>query len=191
MKNCSNGLTIDQSGKGIPYGGTGEPREDGHANHGFKNLKGEPGKLDEIPELKEDGALRDLIKAINEPETGLFSVGCLSAPVDDGRGHRVTGYVEFAINSDILAADARHYFPIFFHFDKALSESSLENVNFHWELMGANFHEANVVGFTLSVTINTGYFETADKARTAWDEALALLTQYLSGFGPGPGQPIY
>lgn len=81
-----NVLQIEQSGKGIPYGGTGEIRPDGYANHGFKNLKGALQRLEDIPELQRDAELRHLVAAINGPETGLLSIGCLSAPVDDERG---------------------------------------------------------------------------------------------------------
>ena len=56
------GLTIGFQGKGIPYGGFGHIREDGGANHGFKLLKGQPRRLDEIPELKQDAAMRELVR---------------------------------------------------------------------------------------------------------------------------------
>jgi hypothetical protein len=35
-------LAIRNRGKGVPYGGSGEPREDGSANYGLKPLKGKP-----------------------------------------------------------------------------------------------------------------------------------------------------
>lgn len=188
----TNVLTINHDGKGIPYGGSGEPREDGSANYGFKNLKGALERLSEIPELEADAALFSLIEAINQPDTGLLSIGCVSGAVADERGHRVSGYVEFAFNSETLIADATHYFPVFFHFDRALLEDAFAyDVHFYWELMGATFHEAQAAGFTASVTINTGYHETPQAAQTAWDEALSTLARFLSSIPPGPGRRLY
>lgn len=96
----SNYLAIKQSGKGIPYGGQGQIRPDGDANYGFKNLKGELENLNQIPELQRDHALYELVRAINQPETGLLSVGCTSGSVHQDDGYRMSGYVEFAFNSD-------------------------------------------------------------------------------------------
>lgn len=184
-------LQIDNTGKGIPYG-AGGIRADGHTNYGFRNLKGALHRIEEIPELIGDLALRELVTRINGPETGLLSIGCLSAPVSDEQGHRLTGYVEFAFNSAEAISDAGHYFPIFFHFDRILHETGYDDeVYFHWELMGAEFREADAGGFTTSVTVNTGHFATEEEARKVWSEALALLADYLASVPPQPGRTLY
>jgi len=124
MTRHSNYLTISQRGKPIPYGGKGILREDGDTKYGFKYVKGDEVALRLIPELAKDRVLLQLALAINAPQTGLFSVGCVSGQVDDDRGHRDSGYIEFAINSRSAIADAKNYFPIFFHFDRFLHESN-------------------------------------------------------------------
>ena len=115
-----NILVMAHKSKGIPYWGSGKPRSDGDMNYGFQDLKGQPELLDDVPELQTDAALRSLMAAISGRGIGLFSVGCLSAMIHDEHGHRMTGYVEFALNSARAAADAASYFPIFFHFDRHL-----------------------------------------------------------------------
>ena len=45
MKRHVGTLAIDHKPKGIPYGGTGELREDGEANYGFQYVKGNDGLL--------------------------------------------------------------------------------------------------------------------------------------------------
>jgi hypothetical protein len=40
MSSYSNTLELNHKPKDIPYGGTGELREDGDANYGFKYIKG-------------------------------------------------------------------------------------------------------------------------------------------------------
>ncbi len=110
MTRHSNYLSIRHRAKPIPYGGDGVLREDGDANYGFKYVKGDEAALRAIPELAKDSALLDLALAINSHQTGLFSVGCVSGPIDDDQGHRDSGYIEFAINSKSAIADQRTTF---------------------------------------------------------------------------------
>jgi len=187
----TNGLQINHSGKGIPYGGVGKLRPDGDANYGFKNLKTCPEQIADVPELQRDPALRELVRTINAPETGLLSVGCVSGPVEDTQGHRMSGYVEFAFNEAELIADATNYFQVFFHFDRWLNEANPHDIHFHWELMGATFLEAGASGFTATVTVNTGYVESHQAAGAAWQSALGLFGDFLKTLPPCHGRPLY
>lgn len=187
----ANYLGISGMGKGIPYGGSGEIRPDGDANYGFKNLKAALDLLEEIPELARDPALRELVRTVNGPSTGLLTIGCVSAPIRDESGHRMSGYVEFAFNSKIMVSDATHYFPIFFHFDNALRNSALDQIHFYWELMGADFLEENFSGFTISVTVNTGHFATPHAATECWKTGIDFLGLYLNSIPPQPGGALF
>lgn len=192
VANHTNVLIIDQSGKGIPYGGTGELRPDGNANYGFKNLKGHPERIATIPELEADDALRDIVTSINLPGSAFATVGSGSWPVDEDEGNRVTGYVEFAFNSAVQAADAGSYFPVFFHFDRALHTLKfVDRVHFRWELMGARFVMLQISGFTVSVTINTDFYPSIDEARAAWRSGLDFLMNYLTHVPPAGGTPLF
>lgn len=186
MTTYSNYLTIKHRGKGIPYGGTGEAREDGDANYGFKYVKGDDAALCQIPELVRDPALLQLALAINSAQTGLFTVGCVSGPVDDDRGHRDSGYIEFAINSRSAIADAQNYFPMFFHFDRFLHDSKFSApAAFNWELEGATFLESDhSSGFTCSITINTHYSVSREEATHIWEESLEALGYFLRSVPP-------
>lgn len=177
----NNFLSINHKPKGIPYGGDGAIREDGDANYGFKNIKGNHSLLLEIPELRRDQALMGLMEAINGPHTGLLSIGCVSGEVRDEKGYRHTGYVELSINSISAIADARNYFPVFFHFDRMLFESKFAHcVSFNWELQPATFFDTNANGFTCTVFINTHYSDTQEKAREAWQKSLNTLAYFLA-----------
>ena len=191
-KPYSVGLTIGHQGKGIPYGGRGEPREDGTANYGFKNLKGNPHLLAEVPELADDSALFQLIDGINRPNTGLVSVGCAAWLYSEDRGHRRAGYVEFAINTAEAVADARNYFPLFFKFDRMLHEANFaETVGYNWELDSANFYPANVDGFTCSIWIHAAYYPSPEEAKEAWQRALHPLIPFLSNYPLQEGRPLF
>jgi hypothetical protein len=191
-KPYSVGLTISHNGKGIPYFGHGEPREDGTANHGFKNLKGNPHLLAEVPELADDPALYELVEGINKLDTGLASIGCAAWLFSDDNGHRWSGYVEFAINTAEAIEDARNYFPLFFKFDKMLHGSSFaEEVGYNWQLEPANFSPANVDGFTCTIWIYPNYQPSPEQAKEAWQRALHPLIPFLSSYPMQEGQPLF
>jgi len=192
MPPYTNFLTLSHQHKPIPYGGSGQVREDGDANYGFKYVKGNEALLLEIPELKSDSALRALVQAINASHTGLFSVGCVSGEIEDERGFRHSGYVEFSINSVSMIADARSYFSFFFHFDRLLNENAFqEAVSFNWELQPATFTEADALGFTCTVFINTHYSNSKSQAEQVWFQALEVLGQFLSSIPPEHQDYIY
>lgn len=182
QKPYSNQLSLNHKHKGVPYGGSGEIREDGDANYGFKDIKGNSALLLEIPELKRDRCLMSLVQGINAPHTGLFSVGCVSGPIEDEYGYRHSGYVEFSVNSASTITDARNYFPLFFHFDRMLHEREFSGkVALDWELQPVTFIDAKATGFTCSVTVNTHYSKTKVEAEAAWVEALDILEHFLGG----------
>ncbi|HKU19261.1 MAG TPA: hypothetical protein VJP80_08460 [Candidatus Saccharimonadales bacterium] len=176
-----NYLTINHRGKGIPYGGLGEAREDGDANFGFRYAKNNESLLKQIPELQTDVHLYRLAAAINAAETWLFTIGSGSYPIQDEHGHRYSGYMEFAINSKSAIADAQSYFPIFFHFDLFLKEKNFPvSISYCWELQPACFIECdNANGFTCSVFINTDYSDLQQEAHDTWANALSVLGVYL------------
>ncbi|MBI1196246.1 MAG: hypothetical protein GC203_00110 [Phenylobacterium sp.] len=187
-----NFLSIGHRGKGVPYASDPSARADGGANHGFRNLKGDPSGLSQVPELVEDAPLRALVAAINRPQTGLFTIGCVSGRVAvDGR-HRIRGYVEFAVNSGVFIEKASNYFPIFFQFERRLNAVGYQDpVQFRWELEGATFLEAGVSGFSMVVYIDTPACDAAEDAQMFWARALDVLGRFLSAIPIQPGQPIY
>lgn len=193
MTAYSNNLSIRHRGKPIPYGGDGVLRDDGDANYGFKYVKGDETALRSIPELVKDPALLDLALAINSPKTGLFTVGCVSGRIDDERGHRDSGYIEFAINSKSAIADAKSYFPIYFHFDRFLHDANFSApAHFNWELEGATFTESeNSSGFTCAIFINTGYSPTREDASHIWTESLGALAYILQSIPVEQSDFIY
>lgn len=175
-----NQLSLNQKHKGVPYGGSSEIRNDGDANYGFKDVKGNCSLISEIPELKRDSALMSLIQAINAPTTGLFSIGCVSGSVEDESGFRNFGYVEFSINSISAIADAKNYFSLFFHFDSLLHANAVQlNVAYSWELQPVTFIEAEAAGFTCSVFINTNYSPIKTDVEDTWNEALDIFGAFL------------
>jgi len=180
MQTYMNQLSLNYKHKGIPYGGFGESRDDGDANYGFKDLKGNNSLIPEIPELKRDLSLMNLVRAIDAPQTGLLSIGCVSGDIEDEQGFRNTGYVEISINSVSAITDAKNYFPLFFHFDRLLNSNNFSvKVHFDWELQPATFIDAKASGFTCTIIVNTHYSKTKLEAEASWSESLGVLGFFL------------
>ncbi|MCW8929411.1 MAG: hypothetical protein OQL19_04125 [Gammaproteobacteria bacterium] len=176
-----NYLSLKHEHKTIPYGGIGEVREDGDANYGFKDIKGNNKLLDTIPELKRDPALMTLIRAINAPQTGIFSVGCVSDSHEDKHHFRHSGYIEFSFNSVAHIADAGHYFPLFFNFEQLLNDKDfVARVEFNWSIQPVTFIDKGVWGYTCTIFLNTYFSDTKLAAKEIWEETLDVLNQYLS-----------
>jgi hypothetical protein len=175
-----NYLSLNHEHKTIPYGGTGEVREDGDANYGFRDIKGDNTLLSSIPELQRDAALMALVQAINAPQTGIFSIGCVSHNIEDKNHFRHSGYIEFSFNSASRIADADNYFPIFFNFERLLDQSSFApRVEFNWELYFSTFIDKGVSGYTCRINLNTYFCETRQAAQQAWEDTLEVLGTYL------------
>lgn len=185
-------LTIRNRGKGVPYGGSGVPREDGSANHGFKALKGKPEEAARIPEVQDNENLRNALVAINDQSTPFFTVGCEKAfNVADG-SYWAKGYLELAFNYCDVVGDAQSYFKLFFEFNSLIRDSRLHlPVQYHFELEPAHFIDGNCDGYTVAVWITTADLPTAEEAMEAWGEAVDFLTNYLKQYPPRPLPTIY
>jgi hypothetical protein len=192
----TNRLEVKYGGKGIPYGGLGILREDGEANFGFKNLKGQLDRIADVPELQRDVPLRGLVEAINQAESALFSVGSTSG-LSERDGHfGVHGYVEIAWDADEAVADPQTYFPLFYNFGRFLSVCKFNRrVGFLWEIDGASFMSAreeigNVVGTTVTIFVSAGMEKTETEARISWELATQALATFLSEQMPRRGRRL-
>lgn len=177
-------------GKGIPYGAGTRP--DGTVNHGFRSLKGCTHLAAEIPELQADPALLEIVEWLNEDDTAVFTVGCVSGRVTESAGHRTSGYVEFAINDRALVADAINYFKLFWHFTRSIHRSDFAvPVQMHWQVLGATFLDARCDGMTCRVIINTAFVESENIAAENWTRSLAALGDFLSKVPLAASDRIY
>lgn len=185
MRKYLNLLSVRQDPKAVPYAPA--DREGGARNHGFQDLKGRPERVGTVPEAIQEPALAELLRVLSAPACGLFSVGCVSGPVQDERGFRHTGYIEFALNHPLGVQDATNYFPLFFHFDERLSDGNFDHeIKFDWELQPAMFTDVEIGGFTCAVFINTAYAASAAEAYAHWRAAIDFLRDYLAAT---PQQP--
>lgn len=183
-----NILSIDPSGKTVPfYAGAGQA-----TGIGFVNLKTAPTALSDIPEARACAQLAATLALINRADTAVFSVGCHYAEVTEQDAHRITGYVEFAINNHRAVQRADSYFSLFFDFyNRLLIEKFPYPVHFDWVIMPAVFTEAAIQGFTCSVRINTAACPDTTSCQKLWASAVALLGDFLAAVARADGEQMY
>ena len=187
-----NWLSVSPLGKAIPYAGTGEPRPDGGANFGFKDLKGRPERLDEVPEANEDHALAELMRTINAPDTGVFSIASMSACEGDERRVVRSGYLEIAFNSRRQVEDAANYFALFLRFDRLLAARAFDDrVEFHWELCPAHFSSGDVAGWSVAIRVRTAPMSDGAGAAEIWRAGMLVLQELFAAVPEERNDPLY
>ena len=187
-----NWLSVSPLGKAIPYAGTGERRPDGGANHGFKDLKGRPERLDEVPEANEDCALAELMRTINAPHTGVFSIASMSGSEGDERRVVRSGYLEIAFNSRHQVEDAANYFALFLRFDRLLAARAFDaRVEFHWELCPAHFSSGDVAGWSVTIRVRTAPMSDGAGATGVWWAAMEVLQELFAAVPEERSDPLY
>lgn len=173
-----NLLSVSPLGKSIPYAGTGEPRPDGGANFGFKDLKGKPERLGDVPETQDDPALAGLVRVINAAHTGVFSIASMSGLQTCVGGVQYSGYLEIAFNSRHQVENPTNYFDLYLRFDRLLAARAFPyGVEFEWELCPAHFSAGDVGGYSVAVWVRTACGPDAERAYESWEAAMNVLAE--------------
>jgi hypothetical protein len=187
-----NLLSVSPLGKAIPYAGTGEPRPDGGANFGFKDLKGKPERLGDVPETQEDRALADVMRAINAAHTGVFSIASMSELTTCTGGVQYSGYLEIAFNSRHQVEDPARYFDLYLRFDRLLAARAFPYaVDFEWELCPAHFSAGDVGGYSVAVRVRTACSPDSERAYESWEAAMSALAELFDQVPAERADPMY
>lgn len=176
-----NFLTISDAFKHIPY--TQADRPDGGHCYAFAALKGASAeRIGAVAEVADCEALRSAIVRINERSTPFFTIGCEKDSAAEDGGWRAGGYIEFAFNYSDIVLDAANYFPLFFHFDRAMKERDLPvAIQFQWDLTPSKFLDASgVVGYTAVVWVRSGLAPTRELVVDTWTAAVDALARFLA-----------
>jgi hypothetical protein len=188
-------LSVSPLGKAIPYAATDDARPDGGVNHGFKDLKGHPEQIDQVPESREDRAIAGLMRTISAPRTGVFSIASMSSAEPGVHGAAYSGYLEIAFNSRRQVEDPANYFALFLRFDRLLAARRFHHaVEFEWELSPAHFSVGDVGGWSVAIHVRTAREASLALARASWDAAMSILDELFAAvpeeiedrlYGPG------
>lgn len=91
-------LSSTKNKVGIPYTGS-EVRPDGSKNHGYFDLKRNPARINDVPELKGFPELKRFVQMMNGPESHFRTLGCekVFSPSDSPLFKRkLVTFVDFA-----------------------------------------------------------------------------------------------
>jgi hypothetical protein len=92
--------TVKEAHGVVPYGSF--VREDG-TNHGWVDLRDQPGLADRIPEARNLPGMQAILRAANGPQSPLMSIGCEKGlfPVDGHHliTHMVGGYIDLVFRT--------------------------------------------------------------------------------------------
>lgn len=83
--------------------------EEGRTNHGFRDTRGRPELIDKIAEAGTSPALKELLRALAQPTSRYFSIGCdlrTWPPAEPDDLYQAAGYIQL-LSSD-LAREAIH-----------------------------------------------------------------------------------
>ena len=165
-------------------------RQDGHPNHGFKDVKGRVDEALKIAEVLDDIPMQEAVARIADNNTAFFTMGCEKSFNKDETGYWARGYLEFAYNYAQLMADAASYFPLFFHFNESLKKQEfIDPIRFEWELEGNVFRESDFGAFSAAVWITTIVCPTEEEVRLLWAKAWKALTDHLVNWPKVAGLP--
>lgn len=179
---------IDPKGKTIPY----QAPPDTDSKTGFINLKTQPDAIEALPETQALPEFSQHLRAINDADTGVFSVGCQFDQNTVTEGWKTSGYLEFAFNDQALVTKPNHYFAQYFQFHNHLVRSRFAYaIGFEWVLLPAVFIEADRQGFSCSVKINSLRRSDRKTSLNQWSAALTLLARHLAAIRPDSGAAIY
>jgi hypothetical protein len=178
--NCT--IYIEENwGPAIPY--VAEDHNDGNCNHGYKQLKGDPSAISQIPEVLEWPEFEKFLQTINQADSPIESVGCEKGffPVENQKHAKVqlgswVGiiYSDYALNEEpknllklanIIASSLKGSEEWWASIELGLERlKKLENCQFPWGL------QVRIVNF--------GRDE--DEARKYWAESLKRLNQTIA-----------
>ncbi len=177
-------LTISDTVLGVPYF-----RSSDDANSAsYIDLRLTPEKIDEVPEAQEWPVLRELLIAINSPQSKLLSIGCgvfvypSSAQTEPWTAF---AYIGYGLSDLELASDARVYFPQFFHFSQHHREKKDTGANVFFELRQTSFYDLKANCFTVDFIVRAWGSSEAE-LRTRIDAHFGLLREFLPLMGLTP-----
>lgn len=177
-------LTISDTALGVPYFRSA----DNPHSASYIDLKLTPEKIAEVPEAREWPVLRDLLVAINSPQSQLLSIGCgvfIYPPSAEGEPWTAFAYVGYGLSDLERASDARAYFPQFFHFSQHNGAKKETGANVFFELRQASFYDLKKNCFTVDFIVRAWGSSEAE-LRTRIDAHFRLLHEFLPQMGLMP-----
>lgn len=170
-------LRVDLEGFGVPYW---RPDDD-PTSRSYMDLKAQPERSAELPEVQGWPELKTAIDKINA-HRGFKTLGCGSwvHETDLPDCIQFTSYIGFCYDQMNLNADAQAYYGLFHHFNVFLSERTLpEDLRMHFVVKVTQFNGGKLaVGYSADLRL-TAFGSSVEEARRFPNLAFSLLTEFL------------
>lgn len=170
-------LKVNFEGLGVPYWRS----EDDLKSHSYIDLKQQPERSAELPEIQDWPELKIAIDKINGHR--LFkTLGCGSWVHETESPDQIqfTSYIAFCYDQMKLNEDAQAYYRLFHHFNVFLLERTLlEDLRMHFTVRQTNFNGGKIaVGYSADLGL-TAFGSSIEQARKYPNLAFSLLTEFL------------
>jgi hypothetical protein len=160
---------------GIPY--RPNVRPDGE-NFGYFDLKRDPQRIDDIPELRDWPPLRKMVQTLNVPASFFRTVGCDTGILDvsgSPPSKRVGCYFRIAFELLKWNLEKDNYLHLFDAiYQRCVSTQLLNRVVVAGGIKPTHFNHHQVFGWTLMIDVS-GYAPTEQEARESWTQGMALI----------------
>jgi hypothetical protein len=183
-------IKIGENVLGVPY----LPVDHGESiNHGYVDLKSDPSKIQNIPEVTGWPKYIALLGAINSPHSPYRSLGCEKSysdyenPEQPQLRRKLVSYTDIAFAHPPLNTSPIPFEEMMWAYAQfAQNREFAQFVIFDPELTRTHFITDGLEGFSITIWIG-GFGETDDEAFTAWESVISIFTEFIqSGWAPNP-----
>ena len=167
---------------GIPYLAVDRP--DGNRNHGYIDLKRNPGRVEEIPELEDVPEFKGLVRELNHPRSIVRSLSvekALGPNADALFNRKLTSFVRICFEILPWNFDDENYRRLFDMFKDGTERipNTPELLIIEFEVDPASFQDHNATGWALTIWTN-GFGRTDQEARENWGTGLSILQDFFA-----------
>jgi hypothetical protein len=165
---------------GFPY----PPKErDDDTNHGYFDLKRNPGKIPEIPEVQHWPELREFLTSVNDPRSLYRTLGCavgVAQSDDSAYQIKVGGYVDIAIEVLGFNTTKENFIDLVNQFAAYVDPPKQPmNIFIRFNVTPTVFGDHKMKGWSLNTYI-WGYGQSETEAREMWVVGLRLFQDFLN-----------
>lgn len=175
--NVQTSIGILDRVKDVPYPVDFRPDSIGH---GFKDLKGKPHLVADIPELSNMLGMQRAVRNLCLPDAPFFSIGCEKRfDMEGDRRHCGGGYIEFAFNFE-RAAQYSNYLKLHDTFMKSRSFKSLTGpTTFEWTVSPINMRDHGICIQSCTVRVFVSDRKTPDRAVKALNQGFEAFGAFI------------
>jgi hypothetical protein len=168
-------LRVDHKVFGVPYY---RPPEDSNSAS-FIDLKKQPERISEIPELRDWTELRNVIRAANE-SSNFKTLGCAEFVYDqDSPQYMLLTYVDFCFAKPELNHDQPNFYDLFHRFTEYVETlTPPDNLVIKIELRRTDYYDENIAGWCMEYWVQ-GFGNTREEAREIPNVGLQILHDFL------------